>query len=119
MKTKDSSTSNLYLHLKNHHPLRYAEISKVSKIGKSHSKLKRPSKIPSQQPTMISVIESKTKYSRDSEHHKALTDSITRYIISGKAEPYINTHFMVFASEYLISEMLAKFMFWPLEAMDC
>ena len=80
VKTKDSGTSNLFGHLKTHHPLRYAEIVKVS-CASSQSKNK--STKTQHQPSLAEVIQSKAKYSKDSERHKVLTESILQYLVSG------------------------------------
>lgn len=82
VKTKDSSTTNLFSHLKNHHPAKYAEIAKVNNGGcSSKSKLKR--KFGSGQPTLTEVLESKIPYAKDSERYRVLTQSVTRYLTAG------------------------------------
>jgi hypothetical protein len=89
VKTKDSGTSNLYGHLKSHHPIRYAEIVKVSKPKP------KASTRSSSQPTITQLYEAKSKYLKDSERHKVLTECITRFLISGKNLSTVSFSYML------------------------
>jgi hypothetical protein len=88
VKTKDKGTTNLFSHLKNHHPKQYAEVAKVS-LKKSSSndsctsKLKTKKNKGSAQPTLTQSIERHQPYSKESERYRTLLESITQFLVSG------------------------------------
>ena len=86
--TKGGSTSNLFSHLKNHHPKEYAILKSASrKPAKSNhqpsshqpSSHQPSSHQPSSssQPTLVSVVDKLKPYNRDGKKWQDLTDSIT------------------------------------------
>ena len=70
--SKGRNTSNLYWHLKEHHPTSYAEISPSSR--------KRESNTHTTQQTTESSIAKTTKYSQDSPRYKDITRAIAYHI---------------------------------------
>ena len=82
IKTKDSSTSNLFRHLKRHHAAQYAEIAQVS-TGSTKSKAK-PHTASSHQLTIHSMIEAKKPYHKESDEHRSIVKAVTNYLVSGE-----------------------------------
>lgn len=80
VKTKDSSTTNLYSHLRYHHPSKHAEIAPVAQSTP------KPKKAKMNQPTIQQAVERKTPYTIDSERHKLLVKNVTHYLVSGETE---------------------------------
>ncbi len=66
---KGGNTSNLYWHLKEHHPTLYLEISPKSRKRESTT-----------QQTLETTIAKTVKYPRDSPQHKDITRAITYHI---------------------------------------
>ena len=65
---KGGNTSNIFWHLKEHHPTSHAKISLNSK--------KRESSTHTTQQTIETSIAKSTKFSRDSPQHKDITHAI-------------------------------------------
>ena len=84
VKTKDSSTTNLFTHLKVHHPTQYAEVATVSLSSgkKSKSKSKISKKSPAQ-PAIDDAFQSKRPYDKNSERYRQLMKSVTRFLVTG------------------------------------
>ena len=77
---KGGNTSNLFSHLKTHHPKKYSELkarsiaataNKTSTVGKR----KQPN-----QPSIINALTSVQKYKRGSKRWKQLTEAVTKGI---------------------------------------
>ena len=84
IKTKDSSTSNLFGHLKRHHAALYAEIAQVS-TGNTKSKSKaKPHTASSHQLTIHSMIDAKKPYRKESHEHRSIVKAVTNYLVSGE-----------------------------------
>ena len=66
VKSKESNTTNLFSHLKFHHPMKYADEESSSS-----------SKISSSQVTIKEALEKCKKYQRHGEKWEELTDSVT------------------------------------------
>ncbi len=77
--TKGGSTSNLFSHLKNHHPKEYAYLkSASSKPAKSsHQPSSHQQSSSSSQPTLVSVMDKLKPYNRDGKKWQDLTNSVT------------------------------------------
>ncbi len=76
--TKGGSTSNLFSHLKNHHPKEYAYLkSASSKPAKSSHQPSSHQSSSSSQPTLASVVDKLKPYNRDGKKWQDLTDSVT------------------------------------------
>ena len=77
--TKGGSTSNLFSHIKNHHPMEYANLKEISVAS---SKPSRSSHQPSSssQPTIMTIMEKVKPYNRDGKKWQDLTDSITFFL---------------------------------------
>ena len=81
--TKGGSTSNLFSHLKNHHPKEYANLKQMSSASSKSPKSSIQSSSSSQpsssssQPTIVDVMQKLKPHSRDSKKWKDLTDSVT------------------------------------------
>ena len=74
VKARGSNTSNLFSHLKVHHPLKHAEAQKARKERGSRF---RSSAIPPGQPSIADALQKSAKYERSSKKWKELTDSVT------------------------------------------
>lgn len=85
VKTKDSSTTNLFNHLKYNHPVRYAQIKdhRRSISTDSASMASTSTSKSCSQPTITSAFEATSKYRDDSDRAMEITQSLTRYITSG------------------------------------
>lgn len=98
VKTKDSSTSNLWSHLKNHHPLEYSSLNSKSTITTTpkvqstalavtaseadtltpSAKRRYINTAPNQaQPRITEAFERHTKYSSESRKYKVITEKLT------------------------------------------
>ena len=83
IKTKDSSTSNLRTHLKNHHPAAYSQLlvkTNSSVVSTSHSDnppTKRKLVTNSDQQTVTDCFLRNTKYDKESRKHKLITEKLT------------------------------------------
>ena len=72
VQNKSSSTSNLFTHLKRHHPLKHSELLTSTPQSSKHSK-----KSTHAQPTITEAIERTRTYQRRSKKWQQLTDSVT------------------------------------------
>ena len=75
MQAKASNTTNLFQHLREHHPTLFAEIA-----PKAHTK--QPLKNESDQPSLSAVIASVSKYTRNSAQTKELNHEVASYLSS-------------------------------------
>lgn len=93
VKVKDGSTTNLFTHLENHHPDRYAEIAHVA-LGsrqtasrrsgsQSSGRTLKPTMIHGQR-TIVDALDGTKPYSQTSDRYKACINSVTRYLVSGE-----------------------------------
>ena len=79
--SKGGSTSNMFSHLKCHHPKKYAELTQAIAANKLSSSNKRLSSKPSSsgpQPTILEVVNKSKQYEKNGKKWQVLTDSITR-----------------------------------------
>ena len=83
VKTKDSSTTNLFSHLRVWHPAKHAEVAPIS-VPKSTPQSK-PSKRQTDQPTLVETVERRTPYDESSDRYQLLIKSVTRYLTSGNS----------------------------------
>ena len=70
VKSKGSNTTNLFSHLKVHHPMKYAEMARVRQSQTSNEESSSSSKISSSQVTIKEALEKCKKW-------EELTDSVT------------------------------------------
>ncbi len=75
--TKGGSTSNLFSHLKNHHPKDAYLKSASSKPAKSSHQPSSHQSSSSSQPTLVSVVDKLKPYNRDGKKWQDLTNSVT------------------------------------------
>ena len=75
VQAKASNTTNLFQHLREHHPTLFAEIA-----PKAHTK--QPLKKESDQPTLSALIASVSKYSRNSTQTKELNRAVAYYLLA-------------------------------------
>lgn len=75
--TKTGNTSNLFQHLKRHHPLEHAECCQVAKAPSTSNKRK------ADQQTIQSALSSTMAYEKSSKRHKDITHAITQFIAKG------------------------------------
>lgn len=73
IKTTDSSTTNMWVHLKNHHARQYTELE--SQKQDTNKKCKAPRK--ANQPTVKECLNRKQGYESDSRHWKLITENLT------------------------------------------
>ena len=71
VQAKGSSTTNLFTHLKKHHPLKHSELLQSTK------KSSKPSTSTQAQPTITEAMEKARTYQRHSKKWQQLTDSVT------------------------------------------
>jgi ribulose kinase len=77
VKTKDSSTSNLYNHLSSTHPDEYALLGAKQKNANNSSSREK-------QQTLKSLLERKDKYPSESHRHKHRTGLVTDFLSTGR-----------------------------------
>ena len=75
VKAKGSNTSNLFSHLRVHHPLKFAEVQQAQK-QKANTERSR-SKVSGKQPTIGDVVQKSNQYERGGKKWKQLTDTVT------------------------------------------
>ena len=61
--TKGGSTSNLFSHLKNHHPMEYANLKEIS-VASSKPSMSSHQPSSSSQPTIMTIMEKVKPYNR-------------------------------------------------------
>lgn len=86
VKVKDGSTTNLFTHLKTHHPAKYAEVAHVALGSKGPSKSMSKKKSSIGQPTISDALMNAKPYSQESDRYKACLNGVTRYLVSGMAD---------------------------------
>jgi len=75
VKAKGSNTSNLFSHLRVHHPLKFAEVQQAQK-QKANTERSR-SKVSGKQATIGDVVQKSNQYERGGKKWKQLTDTVT------------------------------------------
>lgn len=82
VKTKDSATTNLFSHLRYHHPAKHAEIAPLP-VARSTPTSRAAKKRASNQPTILEAVDRTIPYPKDSDKYKQLLKVVTRYLVSG------------------------------------
>ena len=72
---KGSNASNLYSHLRSHHPTMYSEV-----MARKSSTVKSKPSCSGVQPTITSVIEKSKLYDKHGKKWNEMTNAVTRYI---------------------------------------
>ena len=75
---KGGNTSNLFSHLKNHHPKKYSELEAGNTKVLAHRQLGKGKQLD--QPKITDALSSAQKYAQNSKHWKKLTDAVTKGI---------------------------------------
>ena len=106
--SKGGSTSNMFSHLKCHHPKKFAELTQAIAANKLSSSNKRLSSKPSSsgpQPTILEVVNKSKQYEKNGKKWQALTDSITRCLYKDMLPMYtVYLHQVLRQKEYLVPQ---------------